>query len=81
MLLYFFQFFIVLNGESPSVGSNGLDDLLFDMYKKQVCMCFVLAYVNALFISIWFFLCQDLKHLRSKINTNMLRTLEKLKVD
>ncbi|CAD6259634.1 unnamed protein product [Miscanthus lutarioriparius] len=41
-----------------SLPFDGLDDLLFDMYKKQV-----------------------LKHLRTKMTPNMVRTLQRIKED
>jgi hypothetical protein len=62
--------------------SDGLDDLLFDMYKKQVRICFFFIFCcyNISFFLSFVLLWQVLKHLISKMTPDMVRTLHRIKV-
>ena len=64
-----------------SLPFDGLDDLLFDMYKKQVCIFFLFLLMQYIFYFLSFLLLwQVLKHLRTKMTLNMVRTLQRIKV-
>jgi hypothetical protein len=62
-----------------SLPADGLDDLLFEFYKKEVCILFYCCNI-CLFFLIFLLLMQVLKHLITKMTPEMVRTLRRLKV-